>query len=93
MTQSDLCTEDASKINAKLLNVALSAHLCIGEFILKLPKRERVISYAVMAALELAIDEAGGELVGMSMESVATKDKSELDLVRDLLDAQRKAKR
>lgn len=85
-------TQDASKINDKLLNVALSAHLCIGEFVPKLPKRERVISYAVMAALELAISEAGGELVGMSMELVATKDKSALDLVQDLLDEQRKAK-
>ena len=92
MTQSVLCTEDAGKINAKLLNVALSAHLCISEFILKLPKRERVISYAVMAALEMAIADAGGELVGMSMELVATKDKSALDLVQDLLDEQRKAK-
>ena len=45
-----------------------------------------------MAALELAISEAGGELVGMSMELVATKDKSALDLVQDLLDEQRKAK-
>ena len=91
-TQSNLSTGDASKINDKLLNVALSAHLCIGEFVPKLPKRERVISYAVMAALELAISEAGGELVGMSMELVATKDKSALDLVQDLLDEQRKAK-
>lgn len=73
-----------------LLNVSISSHLWIGSLVNQQNKEGRVISYAIMAALEVAIARGGGKLQGDSFEALAAKDRMAQEEVAAILDEMKK---